>query len=183
MNDRPKENHTVNDTDKRYALFTQLLVANESQVRWFLRGLLPTWDDVQEVLQTASVVAWSKFDHFEEGTSFGAWLLTIARFEALKYRRGMARSPLIFTDEVWDLVAEEMDDEEYQDERRQHLQACLQKIESVDREILLKVHQTGVVTKGVARELGKSEQAFYKFIQRLRRRLRDCMSQAMATEK
>jgi RNA polymerase sigma-70 factor (ECF subfamily) len=94
----------------------------------------------------------------------------------------MARSPLVFTDEVWDLVAEEMDDEEYQDERRQHLQACLQKIESVDREILLKVHQTGVVTKGVARELGKSEQAFYKFIQRLRRRLRDCMSQAMATE-
>lgn len=182
MNDRPKENHTVTDADKRYTLFTQLLVANESQVRWFLRGLLPTWDDVQEVLQTASVVAWSKFDHFEEGTSFGAWLLTIARFEALKYRRGMARSPLIFTDEVWDLVAEEMDDVDYQEERRQHLQACLQKIEPVQREILLKVHQTGVVTKGGAKELGKSELAFYKFIQRLRRRLRDCMSQAMATE-
>jgi len=39
------------------------------------------------------------------------------------------------------------------------------------------------VTKDVAKELGKSEQAFYKFIQSLRRRLRDCMSHAVATEK
>ena len=89
MNDRPNENHTRDELDKRYQLFTQLLVANESQVRWFLRGLLPTWDDVQEVLQKASVVAWCKFSDFEEGTSFGAWFLTISRFEALKYRRGV----------------------------------------------------------------------------------------------
>ena len=145
--------------------------------------MLPTWHDVEEVAQEVSLIAWRKFDDVEDGASFGGWLLTIARFEALKYRRGMARSPLIFTDEVWDLVAEEMDDEDYQHERRQHLQACLQKIDPVQREILLKVHQTGVVTKEVAKELGKSEQAFYKFVQRLRRRLRDCMSQAMATEK
>ena len=182
MNDRPNENHTRDELDKRYELFTQLLVANESQVRWFLRGLLPTWDDVQEVLQKASVVAWCKFSDFEEGTSFGAWFLTISRFEALKYRRGVARSPLVFTEEVWDLVAAEIDDGDYQNERRQHLQACLQKIEPVQRKILLRVHQTGVVMKGVAKELGKSEQAFYKSIQRLRRRLRDCMSKAMATE-
>ena len=55
----------------RYEVFVRLLVENESRVRSFLRGLLPTWQDVEEVTQEASLVAWRKFDEFEIGTSFG----------------------------------------------------------------------------------------------------------------
>jgi len=81
----------MND-DERYEAFVRLLMKHEPRVRSFLRGLLPTWHDVEEVAQEASLIAWRKFDDFEEGTSFGGWLLTIARFEALNYRRRMARS-------------------------------------------------------------------------------------------
>ena len=66
--------------DEKYEAFVRLLMKHEPRVRSFLRGLLPTWHGVEEVAQEASLIAWRKFDDFEEGTSFGGWLLTIARF-------------------------------------------------------------------------------------------------------
>ena len=152
------------------------------RVRSFLRGLLPSWSEVEEVAQEASLVAWRKFDDFEQGTSFGGWLLTIARFEALKYRRRVARSPLVFVDEVWDLLAEEASGEGVQQIRRRHLEGCLEKMDISKRELLLKVHSPGVVMREVALQAGKSEQAFYKIIQRLRAVLLDCVSKTIAAE-
>ena len=72
-------------------VFVQLLLEHEPQVRAFLRGLLPTWSDVDDVLQEAGLVAWRKFAQFEQGTAFGGWFLTIARYEALAHRRRATR--------------------------------------------------------------------------------------------
>ena len=94
----------------------------------------------------------------------------------------MARSRLVFVDEVWDLLAEEASGEEVQQIRRQHLEACLGKLEPGKRELLLNVHSPGVVMREVAVQSGKSEQAFYKVIQRLRAVLHDCVLKEIATE-
>ena len=80
----------------------------------------------------------------------GGWLLTIARFEALKYRRRVARSPLVFADDVWDLMAEEACGELVQPIRRRHLEDCLGKLERSKRELLLNVHAPGIVMRQVA---------------------------------
>ena len=182
MDDQSTEKPSASNDDERYEAFVRLLVEHEPRVRSFLRGLLPTWYEVEEVAQEASLIAWRKFDDFEQGTSFGGWLLTIARFEALKYRRRVARSPLVFVDEVWDLLAEEASGGEVRQIRREHLDVCLGKLESAKRDLLLKVHTPGVVMRDVALQSGKSEQAFYKIIQRLRAVLLDCVSTAIAAE-
>ena len=145
----PKNESQVND-DERYEVFVRLVMKHEPRVRSFLRGLLPTWHDVEEVAQEASLIAWRKFDDFEEGTSFGGWLLTIARFEALKYRRRVARSPLVFVDEVWDQLAEEASGEEDQQIRRQHLEICL-------RSSSAEMFATGIL---IANKVKKSVQIF-----------------------
>ena len=182
VGDQSTEKPSASNDDERYEAFVRLLVEHEPRVRSFLRGLLPTWYEVEEVAQEASLIAWRKFDDFEQGTSFGGWLLTIARFEALKYRRRVARSPLVFVDEVWDLLAEEVSGEEVQQIRRQHLEVCLGKMEPAKRELLLNVHSPGVVMREVAVQSGKSEQAFYKVIQRLRAVVHDCVLKEVATQ-
>ena len=181
MADQSAKKRTASD-DERYEAFVRLLVEHEPRVRSFLRGLLPTWHEVEEVTQEASLIAWRKFDDFEGGTSFGGWLLTIARFEALKYRRRVARSPLVFADDVWDLLAEEASEEEIQPIRRRHLEDCLGKLERSKRELLLSVHSPGVVMRQLALQSGKSEQAFYKVIQRLRAVVLACVTKALAVE-
>jgi RNA polymerase sigma-70 factor (ECF subfamily) len=180
-NQKIKKTKPAND-DARYEAFVRLLVEHEPRVRSFLRGLLPTWTDVEEVAQEASLVAWRNFHDFEEGTSFGAWLMTIARFEALKHRRRMARSPLVFAEDVWDLLAEDARKADLEEIRRELLESCLEKLEPAKREVLLKVHAPGIILREVAVQSGKSEQAFYKAIQRLRAIVFDCVTKAIAAE-
>ena len=182
MHDNSHQNQPTSARPDQGEAFVRLLVEHEPRVRSFLRGLLPSWNDVDEVIQEASLVAWRKFDDFEQGTAFGGWLLTIARFEAMKHRRRIARTPLVFADDVWDLLAEESVDDETAQSFRQHLDRCLAKMHPEKRDVLLKVHSPGVVMREVALQSGKSEQAFYKVVQRLRASLVDCVSKAVATE-
>ena len=182
MNDRNSIQQTTATAADQGEAFVQLLLEHEPQVRSFLRGLLPTWEDVDDVLQEAGLIAWRKFGDFEQGTAFGGWFLTIARFEALAHRRRIAKTPLFFSEDIWDLLADEADDGECSTAYRQHLESCLGKMHPNKRDVLLKVHSPGVVMREVALQSGKSEQAFYKVIQRLRATLVECISKSIASE-
>ena len=162
--------------------FVRLLLEHEPQVRSFLRRLLPTWNDVDEVLQEASLVAWRKFADFEEGTAFGGWFLTIARFEALKHRRRVARTPLVFADDVWNLLSDEAVEDSADHAYGRHLDGCLSKLRPEQRKLVLQVYSPGVVMRELASQSGKSEQAFYKAIQRTRSVLLDCVTKSIARE-
>jgi RNA polymerase sigma-70 factor (ECF subfamily) len=169
--------------DAGYEAFVRLLVEHEPRLRGYLRGLLPAWPDVEEVMQNASLVAWRKFSDFQAGTNFGGWLLTIARFEALKHRRNMARSPLVFSDEVWELLAGDSGaDAEPGHLRREALEQCLGKLPGAQRELVLKAHTPGARLKDIAQQAGSSEHAFYKTMQRLRAALLKCIARTMAQE-
>ncbi|NNE01399.1 MAG: sigma-70 family RNA polymerase sigma factor [Pirellulaceae bacterium] len=187
MNESPPDDKTqlpIADKGDRDIgeVFVQLLLEHEPQVRSFLRGLLPSWDDVDDVLQEAGLIAWRKFADFEQGTAFGGWFLTIARFEALAHRRRIARTPLVFADDLWELLADESVQNETPTVYRRHLETCLEKLPPEKRSILLRVHAPGVVMRDVALQTGRSEQAFYKVIQRLRTSLMQCVSKSLAAE-
>ena len=81
--DGPRGARSAADGDRDdHETFVRLLLEHEPRVRGFIRGLVPTWHDVDEVVQQASLVAWRKFNEFDRGTNFGSWLMVIARFEA-----------------------------------------------------------------------------------------------------
>jgi RNA polymerase sigma-70 factor (ECF subfamily) len=184
MPDQPQSSSPApGGDDTRYEAFVRLLVESEPRMLAYLRGLLPTWHDVEEVAQEASLVAWRKFAQFEPGTNFCGWLLTIARFEALKHRRSVARSPLVFSDEVWELLAgTEGDDVEPVTIRREALEVCLGKLPPAQRQLILQAHAPGVKLRQLAAQAGRSEQAFYKTMQRLRSSLLDCITRTLARE-
>lgn len=179
----PDSPDSPGDPEPSYEAFVRLLVEHEPRLRTYLRGLLPAWPDVDEVVQNASLVAWRKFPEFQQGTNFGGWLLTIARFEALKYRRGVARSPLVFSEDVWELLAQDAGtDGDARNIRREALEQCLGRLPAAQRELILKAHAPGARLNEIAQQSGGSEQAFYKTIQRLRAALLECISRTLAQE-
>jgi len=164
------------DDPRHYETFVRELLQHEARARGFLHGLLPSWDDVDDVLQETSLVAWRKFAQFEPGTSFLNWFLTIARFEALKHRRKAARSPVVLSEEVLDLIADEgLDEAPALARERSALEACLAKLPAPQRELLDASYRPGVKFHEVAAQSGKSAQALYKIIQRLRATLLACI--------
>ncbi|MBI1246666.1 sigma-70 family RNA polymerase sigma factor [bacterium] len=161
----------------------RLLIEEESALKVYVRRLVPSWHDVEEVVQQTSLVAWKKFDELDSHDRFGGWLMTIARFEALKYRRSLARSPLVFSDNLAEQLADATGTLTASDaNRREALEECLRKLDAAKRELILKVHQPGVTIRQYARQQSRPEQAIYKTIQRLRQKLLDCVQQTLATE-
>lgn len=169
--------------DIRYEQFVRLLVAHEAHLRSFLRSLLSSWTDVDEVMQEASLTAWRKFDSFELNSNFLAWMAAIARFEALKHLRARSRERLVFSDEVIELIANEGAAEaDVLERQRAALERCLERLGAPARELLQIAYRPGVKLHEAAAQSGKSVEAFYKTVQRLRSRLLECIQQETREE-
>jgi RNA polymerase sigma-70 factor (ECF subfamily) len=159
-----------------YEQFVRLFVAQEGRLRVLLRTLVPSLDDLDEVMQETSLAAWRKFSQFEPGTDFLAWTATIGRFEALRRRRERAAERLVFSDELCDLLAQEaIADTEILEAQRRALDACLGKLPEQKRQWLAAAYQPGANFREVAQQSGKTVEAFYKMLQRLREILADCI--------
>lgn len=173
----------MNNSNTNYETFMRLLLEEESAVKIYVRRLVPTWHDVEEVVQQVSLIAWKKFDDLEDVDRFGGWLMTIARYEALKHRRSLARSPLVFSDKLAEQLADATGHVDSRDaDRRQALEGCLLKLDKARREMILTVHQQGITIRQYARQQSRPEQAVYKSVHRLRKQLLDCVKRTLAEE-
>ena len=173
----------TNPAPDAYEQFVRLLSTHEGKLKAFLRPLLPKWEDVEEAAQETSLIAWKKFAQFEPGSDFGAWLLTIGRFEALKLRRSIFKDRLVFREELWDVILEEsVSETQNLQAERQALNGWLQKLQPDQREWLVAVYQPGARMHEVAETSGRSAIAFYKTIQRLRSLLLNCIQRQVALE-
>lgn len=166
-----------------YELFVGLLTRHEPALRRFARTLLPDWGDVDEVMQRTALAAWRKFGQFDLATDFLKWTLVIARYEALAYRRAMARDRLVFSDTFLEQLAEEAEAETELARREERaLESCLQKLSPQRRELVLKAYGDGVDQRDVAAAIGKTPAAFYMLLARIRRDLAECIERTLKQE-
>lgn len=165
--------------------FVRLLLPAENAVRCYLRSLLRSRDEVEEVMQRASVVAWEKFDQLEREESFPQWLCGIARLEALNLTRQAARDRLRLAPDVIDLLADESPELENNafnriQQQSEALRKCLAELPSQQRLLLDRVYASGERMTEIAAEIGRSADALHQTVSRSRRRLADCVSKRIA---
>jgi RNA polymerase sigma-70 factor (ECF subfamily) len=73
------------------------------------------------------------------------------------------------------LAAEGVEEMEGLESRRRALETCLEKLSPPQRELLSAAYGPGARFNEVAAKVGKSAEAFYKTIQRLRTALLECV--------
>ena len=187
MKEVPKSLHpeTVNtprNNDDHYEVFVQRFAHHEPDLRRFLRSLLPSWGDVDEVVQQTAIVIWRKFDQYDPSTNFMKWACVIARFEALSYRRKMARDRLVFREDILELMADEgMEEIDERDKEHAALESCMAELPEKQRNFLMIAYTPGVKIKELAEEAGSSAAAFYMRLKRLRHQLQDCVESKTLT--
>lgn len=168
--------------DERYETFVSRFAHYEPDLRRFLRSLLPTWTDTDEVLQQTAIVIWRKFDQYDPETNFMKWACVIARFEALAYRRKMARDRLVFREDVLELMAGEgVEEIDTRSREQEALEDCLLAMPEKQRQFLTLAYTPGVKVKELAGEAGSSAASFYMRLKRLRHRLMECIESKMQT--
>ena len=169
--------------EDRYEAFVALFAHYEPDLRRFIRSLLPTRTDADEVLQQSAIVIWRKFAQFDPETEFMKWACVIARFEALAYRRKMARDRLVFREDILVLMADG-GTAEMSSRRAEHeaLEECLGALPDKQRRFVTLAYTPGVKVKEMAEEAGSTAASFYMRLKRLRRQLMKCVESKIQPE-
>jgi len=146
-------------------------------LRAFVFSLIPQQDAVEEILQEASIAMWRKFGDLHDESGFLKWAYTVIYYELLVYRRKKARSKLFFDTELLEQISVETShDDGYFQQRWEAFRQCYSKLSSDDQASLSSVYQDGSSIRDAAISKGKSPDAYYKYLRRLRIRLANCMA-------
>ena len=159
-------------------LFVRLFAANERHLRAFVRSMGLGWAEVDDVIQTVSLVMWRKWDQFDPETDFMRWARVIARFEVLKARRKFARDRHVFRDDLQQLLADaaaEQFDELPAERYHEALADCLDTLPEKSRKLVGAAYQGDRTIRELAGEVGKSATALYKTLDRIRKSLAVCI--------
>lgn len=168
------------ETDTRKRLMA-LITRHQRQIFSYIYTLVPDRPDAEDLLQETCVVICEKFDEFAPGTDFVAWACQIAWWRIRYSRQKFARAKVIFDDNVLEAVARTASTmREELDERHEALAGCLQKLAARDRELLLTRYEPGSGVAAAAERTGRSMDAAYKALNRLRKLLHDCVTHQLA---
>ena len=181
VQDSPPSYSIVKSMDREN--FNLLQQAAQRRMFAFILTLVPNRSDAEEVLQEANLVMWKKRDQFEPGTNFIRWANRIAYLEAMAYSRRRHRHWLWFDSELSESMAEFASDiNESLDERIDLLQGCLNTLPDKDRDLIQKRYLNDNPVKSVAEALGRSVDAVYKALTRVRLTLHSCIERKLRRE-
>ncbi|SKA79922.1 RNA polymerase sigma-70 factor, ECF subfamily [Prosthecobacter debontii] len=168
---------------EQHQRFLRALSTHEPTVRAYIRRLVPSRSDADDVMQEVVILLWEKFGEFREGAEFLPWAFGIARYKVLSWLRDRGRDRLVLSEEVVDLIAEETaQDETRLDRQRRALETCTQKLEPEQRDLLMRAYQPQAQIQNIAVTSGRSVAGFYQWLHRIRRSLLDCIQREMIRE-
>ena len=160
--------------------FLRLWTHHEPELRAFVRSCCPRAQEVDEVMQEVSVVAWRKFSSLDDSKAFGPWACMIARYELLMARRRFARDRLVLAEDVVKLLAEEGADEMSLRHRQlEVLDSCIGKLPRERRELALAAYSRDTSIRDLAAQMGRTEGALYQLLARIRKQLFECMNSSL----
>jgi len=175
------ESGSPTETERRKQLVA-LLTQHQRRIFSYIYTLVPERHDAEDLLQETNLIICEKFDSFEPGTDFVAWACQIAYWRIRYARQKFARSKVVFHQELVDALAQTAATmQEEIDERHIALGHCLEKLPARDRELVLTRYEPGSGVPEAARRSGRSLEAAYKALARIRKLLLDCVSHQVAT--
>lgn len=171
------------DSDQ-HEKFIALLTKFEPIIRATIHAVIRRPEDVDEVMQAVSIVAWRKFDTLTEPEGFPKWACVIARYEILKFQRSKATDRFQLDEKLVEKLTEEGADEIPTRSRRiRHLEACLKQLPETRRELVMEAYEPGSTMKSIAGRFGKSVDGLYQMLRRIRLELKRCVERRTAQEK
>ena len=171
-----------NETESRKRLMA-LMTRHQRRIFAYIYTLVPRRHDAEDLLQETSLIVCEKFHEFEAGTDFVAWACQIAYWRVRYSRQKFARSKVVFDQDLLDAVAQTASALAHElDERHEALAHCLQKLPTRDRELVLTRYEPGCGVPEAAQRSGRSMDAAYKALNRIRKLLFDCVSHQLSPE-
>ncbi len=166
------------------AKFIALLTKHDQELSAYVYSQVPSYSDAQDIIQETKMALWRSFGDFDPDTSFIAWARQTALHRILNFKRkkGREEKRIWFTDQYYHLIAEEYDEfAENHDSVRSRLYDCIEKLPDQHRELLVLRYFKDSSIAEVANQLGRTTDAIYRALSRIRVMLKDCLEPSSPT--
>ncbi len=159
--------------------FLALFLRSEREIFRYVMALVPSVIEAEEIVQQTAITLWEKFDVYDPAKPFTPWA---CRFALNKTRQWIERR------QRWQaLLAEGLDEELARrrealrpewEQRLAHLEGCVAKLSENERTVVEGYYYRRSGIEVLAGESGRTVEATYKMLQRIRRVLRQCIENA-----
>jgi len=181
----PLVNEPGGQTPEKSKLFLPLFIRFERRLYAYIFTLVPRRADADDLLQETSLVLWDKFNASGPPDDFLAWGRRIAYHKVLdfykKSRRSQARLSQVFLERLAESAAEASLVPQLED-RREALAGCVEKLSPQSRELLTYRFTEGATTQTTAERVGRSVEAVYKALAKIRQSLFECVQKMILRE-
>jgi len=164
--------------------FLRLYMSHLSEIRTFVRALVSSRQDCDDVCQEIAVVLWKKFDQYDPGRPFGAWARGIAVKEVQSFRGKSSRQPIPFSLETICAIRDEFDRRQPRSSSRlmDIVQRCIGRLTERARRLLSLRYERELTVCEIAARDKLTEAAIYKALARSRDSVRRCVQRTLAAE-
>lgn len=160
-----------------------LFLTHAAAVRGFVFGLVADRAAADDIFQEVFLTVAQREADFRRDGDFLAWVRGIARNKVLEHFRRQRVRPVLFDEELLELLAEAGSsvDEEQLERRRAALAHCLQRLAPRAREIVdLRYAEQPLAPPELAQRIGWTTNAVNVALARARQFLRECTRQVLA---
>jgi RNA polymerase sigma-70 factor (ECF subfamily) len=168
---------------ERQNLFAELVIRHQSELYGYIYAVVRNREDANDLYQSVCLVLWRKFELFQPGSSFFAWARQTAKNKVGDFVR-QKHSPAHMAPELMEVLAEgtakpNADDVEVY---LTTLRRCKEKLSAADDELLQLRYVEDLSTVEIADRLQRLQQSVSRSLNRVRRRLFECIQAELARE-
>ncbi len=175
----------MGESAEQYHRFELLVSEHHVRVRAFVRSLGVDTDWVDDIAQEAFMTAYREWSSFDPSRDFGKWVRGIAANIVRNEIRKHARRQRILHTELTDLLLwrhREATEERVEPLAVDAIRACLGELAPASRKVVRGRYRDGLSAPELGSLLGKSAAAVRQMLVRVRRQLRICVEERLATE-
>ena len=175
--------NTRHDHSPDEEAFLRQFMAEERTLLRFILRYLPAVADARDVLQETLVTLWAKRAEFDATKEFLPWACGIARFKVREFWRKQSRWVSFANDDVMALLDERTAAMEPElSLRGEKLRDCVAKLPEPQRQTLHRYYAEQETVESLALREGRTVEAIYKLLQRVRRALLECIERGVRAE-
>ena len=162
-----------------YERFTRLFLQHEPDILRAVMVFVPSRADARDIVQETAVTLWQQFDQYDPARPFANWAVGHARIQVRRWFRQVQRESRLSEKALEALLTADEERADDKEKRGAALRECLEAMAVNSREIIEGYYFSERSVEVLASTHGRSVEAIYKTLQRLRAGLLDCMHQKL----
>lgn len=156
--------------------FLSLFLRSEREVFRYVAALVPNLSDAEDIVQQTALALWEKFDDYDPSLPFTPWACRFALNKTRQWLERRQRWQALLENGLAEELAQRREELRPELEQRlRHLEKCLHKLPPTHRSLVESYYYDRSDIESLAQRHGKTVDATYKALQRVRQALQSCM--------